>query len=145
MPRIMGVDIPKEKKIHVSLCYIYGIGPTMAQRILTLAGIEPNRRAKDLKEEEIYKITDAIPKVCSVEGDVRRDIAQNVKRLIQIGCYRGQRHKKNLPVRGQRTHTNARTRKGPRQTVGVARGASKAAAPAPKAPAAAAPKAEAKK
>lgn len=142
MPRIVGVDIPKEKKIHISLRYLYGIGPALSLKILGMAGIDPNKRAKELTDDEVHKIADTIPKVCAVEGDVRRDIAQNVKRLIQIGCYRGLRHKKNLPVRGQRTHTNARTRKGPRQTVGVSRKSAAGAAPAPKP---AAPKAEAKK
>jgi small subunit ribosomal protein S13 len=140
VPRIVGVDIPKEKKIHISLRYLYGIGPALSLKILEMAGIDPNRRAKELTDDEVHKIADIIPKVCAVEGDVRRDIAQNVKRLIQIGCYRGLRHKRNLPVRGQRTHTNARTRKGPRQTVGSSRKSPAAAAPKP-----AAPKAEAKK
>lgn len=137
MPRIIGVDIPKQKKIHISLRYLYGVGPSNSLKILEIAGIDPEKRAKDLTDDEVHRIADTIPKVCSVEGDVRRDIAQNVKRLISIGCYRGLRHKKNLPVRGQRTHTNARTRKGPRQTVGVARGTAKKEAPAAAAPKAA--------
>lgn len=121
MPRIVGVDIPKEKRIDVSLRYIYGIGPTNAIRILQLANINPATRAKNLTEEEIGKISAAISRDYRTEGDLRREVMQNVKRLIGIGCYRGSRHKKGLPARGQRTRTNARTRKGPRKTVGVQR------------------------
>ena len=136
MPRISGVDIPKEKRIEIALTYIYGIGRARSRQILTASKISPDTRAKDLTEGEIHSIVENIPKICPVEGDVRRVIAGNIKRLISIGCYRGIRHRKGLPVRGQRTHTNARTRKGPRQTVSAKR--DKSAAPAPK-PAAAAP------
>ena len=138
MPRLVGVDIPKEKRIEIALTYIYGIGRMRSNQILALAKINPNTRAKDLTEGEVHRIAEAIPKICLVEGDVRRVIASNIKRLIAIGCYRGRRHRKGLPVRGQRTHTNARTRKGPRQTVATKR--DKGAAPAPKAAAAAAKK-----
>ncbi len=124
MPRIVGVDIPKEKRIDVSLRYIYGIGPTTALEVLRAANIEPSRRAKDLTDEEVGRIAAIVSRDYEVEGDLRRDIMQNVKRLIGIGCYKGSRHKKGLPVRGQRTKTNARTRKGPRKTVGVQRKAS---------------------
>ena len=133
MPRIVGVDIPKEKRIEISLTYVYGIGRTRSREILANAKIDPNTRAKDLTEAEIHKIAETIPKICPVEGDVRRVIAGNIKRLISIGCYRGIRHRKGLPVRGQRTRTNARTRKGPRQAVSTAaRKESKPAAAAPK-------------
>lgn len=121
MPRIVGVDIPKEKRIDVSLRYIHGIGPTTSMRVLKEVNIDPAKRAKDLTEEEIGKISAAISRDYRVEGDLRREVAQNIKRLIGIGCYKGSRHKKGLPVRGQRTRTNARTRKGPRKTVGVTR------------------------
>lgn len=121
MPRIVGVDIPKEKRIDVSLRYIYGIGPTTARDVLVETGIDPAKRAKDLSEEEIGKLSAAISRDYRIEGDLRREVAQNVKRLIGIGCYRGSRHKRGLPVHGQRTRTNARTRKGPRKTVGVVR------------------------
>ena len=131
MPRIVGVDIPKEKRIEIALTYIYGIGRARSGQILEATQINPNTRAKDLTEGEIHKIAEAIPKICPVEGDIRRVTAGNIKRLIAIGCYRGIRHRKGLPVRGQRTHTNARTRKGPRQTVAAKR-ETKPAAPAPK-------------
>lgn len=121
MPRIVGVDIPKEKRIDISLRYIYGIGPTTAREVLEKVNIDPAKRAKDLTEEEISKISAVISRDYRVEGDLRREVQQNIKRLIGIGCYRGIRHKKGLPVRGQRTRTNARTRKGPRKTVGVQR------------------------
>ena len=120
MPRILGVDIPKEKRIDASLCYIYGIGQTLASRILKTTGIEPNKRAKNVTEEEVLKITALLQKEYKVEGDLRRDVSQNIKRLMDIGSYRGLRHKRSLPVRGQRTKTNARTRKGPRRNVGGA-------------------------
>ena len=133
MPRIVGVDIPKERRIEISLCYIYGVGRSLSNEILKKLGIDPNIRAKDLTEDQVGKITSVIQKDYKVEGDLRREISQNIKRLIGIGCYRGIRHKKGLPVRGQRTHTNARTRKGPRKTVGVKRTTSKpGAAPAAK-------------
>ncbi|MDD5504495.1 MAG: 30S ribosomal protein S13 [Candidatus Omnitrophica bacterium] len=121
MPRICGVDVPKEKRIEISLTYIYGIGRTLSNKVLKTVQIDPNTRAKDLTEEEIAKITSAINKSYMVEGDLRRDAAANIKRNMDIGTYRGQRHKKSLPVRGQRSRTNARTRKGPRRTVGVTR------------------------
>ncbi len=120
MPRILGVDIPNEKRIDISLTYLYGIGRKTASDIVKEAGIDPSKRAKDLKEEEIAKITSAIQKSgMQAEGDLRRAISANIKRLMEIGCYRGFRHKRSLPVRGQRTRTNARTRKGPRKSVGV--------------------------
>lgn len=121
MPRIVGVDIPKEKRIDISLRYIYGIGPTTAREVLDEASINPATRAKDLTEEEVGRISAIISRDYRVEGDLRREVTQNVKRLIGIGCYRGSRHRKGLPVRGQRTRTNARTRKGPRKTVGIQR------------------------
>ena len=116
MPRILGVDIPKEKKIEISLTYLYGVGRVMANKILKEAGIEPGKRAKDLSGEEVSMITSAIQKGgYRLEGDLRRDISQNIKRLMDIGSWRGLRHKRGLPVKGQRTRTNARTRKGPRK------------------------------
>ena len=122
MPRILGVDIPPNKRVDISLRYIYGIGPSNARVILAQAGIDPAVRAKDLNDEQISKITQTVQKGgYVVEGDLRREIGMNLKRLMAINCYRGIRHKKGLPVRGQRTHTNARTRKGPRKTVGVIR------------------------
>ncbi|MFH2137800.1 MAG: 30S ribosomal protein S13 [Candidatus Omnitrophota bacterium] len=117
MPRIVGIDLPKEKRIEISLTYLYGIGRTTSNKILTTAGIDPNVRAKDLTEDEISRITAVIQKDYQVEGDLRREISQNIKRLMEIGAYRGIRHKRGLPVRGQRTKTNARTRKGPRRNV----------------------------
>lgn len=122
MPRIVGVDIPKEKRIEIALTYIYGIGRAVSNRILKTAGINPDTRAKDLNEEDISKITSVIQQGgYRIEGDLRREVSGNIKRLIDIGAYRGLRHRKGLPVRGQRTKTNARTRKGPRKTVGVVR------------------------
>ena len=121
MPRIVGVDIPKEKKIEVALSYIYGIGRRNAKKILTTAAINPHKRAKELSEEEVSKIASIIQKDYRVEGELRREVSDNVRRLIEIGSYRGLRHRKGLPVRGQRTRTNARTRKGPRKTIGVTR------------------------
>jgi small subunit ribosomal protein S13 len=121
MPRICGVDIPKEKRIEISLTYIHGIGRTLSSKVLKMVQIDPNVRAKDLTEEEIARITTAITKTYIVEGDLRRDVAGNIKRNMDIGTYRGQRHKKGLPVRGQSSKTNARTRKGPKRTVGVMR------------------------
>lgn len=116
MPRILGVDIPKEKRIEISLTYLYGIGRSLSNKILKEAQIDPNKRAKDLTEEEVSRITNTLQKSgLKLEGDLRRDIAQNIKRLVDIGSWRGLRHKKGLPVRGQRTRTNARTRKGPRK------------------------------
>jgi len=118
MPRILGVDLPKEKRIEISLGYLYGVGRARANEILNEAKISPDKRAKDLTEEEISRVTAIIQKNYKVEGDLRREISANIKRLIDIGSYRGYRHKKGLPVRGQRTRTNARTRKGPRRLVG---------------------------
>ncbi len=114
MPRILGVDIPKEKTIWIALTYIYGIGRTRSAEILKQAQIDPMKRAKDLSEEEISRITEIIQRNYKIEGDLRREVAQNIKRLMEINCYRGIRHKRGLPVRGQRSKTNARTRKGPR-------------------------------
>lgn len=121
MPRIVGVDIPKEKKIGVALGYIYGIGRRNAKKILNTAAVSPHKRAKELTEEEVSKITSIIQKDFKVEGELRRELSDNVRRLMEIGSYRGLRHRKGLPVRGQRTRTNARTRKGPRKTIGVTR------------------------
>ena len=121
MPRIIGVDIPKEKRIDIALTYIYGIGRTLAVKVLKAANIDLAKRAKDLTEEEVSRLATIIQKDYRVEGDLRRDVAANIKRLIDIGSYRGLRHRRGLPVRGQRTKTNARTRKGPRKTVGVIR------------------------
>ncbi|MFH1045932.1 MAG: 30S ribosomal protein S13 [Candidatus Omnitrophota bacterium] len=121
MPRLIGIDIPKEKRIEIALTYIYGIGRATSNRVLSIAGISPDVRAKDLTEDEIAKLTNVIQKEAKVEGDLRREISQNIKRLMDIGSWRGLRHKKGLPVRGQRTRTNARTRKGPRKTVGASK------------------------
>ena len=116
MPRILGVDLPKEKRIEISLTYLYGIGRSLSNKILKESGISPDKRAKDLTEEEVLHITNALQQSgLRLEGDLRRDISQNIKRLMDIGSWRGLRHKKGLPVRGQRTRTNARTRKGPRR------------------------------
>lgn len=116
MPRILGVDIPKEKRIEISLMYLYGIGRKVSNDVLVEAQIDPSKRAKDLSEDEISRILTALQKLgLRVEGDLRREISQNVKRLVDIGSWRGSRHKKGLPVHGQRTRTNARTRKGPRK------------------------------
>ena len=121
MPRIVGVDVPKEKPIKIALTYIFGIGETVAGEICRKSGVEPTARAKDLTEEEVGKIANVIQKDYRVEGDLRRARSQDVKRLMNIGCYRGLRHRRGLPVRGQRTHTNARTRKGPKHSVGAKR------------------------
>jgi small subunit ribosomal protein S13 len=121
MPRILGVDIPKEKRIEASLRYIYGIGPERSRRILEQANIDCNRRAKDLSDEEIARITSIIQTNYVTEGDLRREVGQNIKRLMDIGSYRGIRHRKGLPVRGQRTKTNSRTRKGKKPTVAAVR------------------------
>jgi small subunit ribosomal protein S13 len=116
MPRILGVDIPKEKRIEIALMYLYGVGRSLSNKILKEAQVSPDKRAKDLSEEEVSRIASTIQKGgYKVEGDLRRDISQNIKRLMDIGSWRGMRHKKGLPVRGQRTRTNARTRKGPRR------------------------------
>lgn len=118
MPRIIGVDIPREKRTDIALTYIFGIGRYLSAKILKEAQVDPSKRAKDLTEKEVLSITTVIQKSYKVEGDLRRDIHQNIKRLMDIRCYRGSRHLKNLPVRGQRTHTNSRTRKGKRKTIG---------------------------
>ncbi|MDO8602332.1 MAG: 30S ribosomal protein S13 [Candidatus Omnitrophota bacterium] len=131
MARIAGIDLPKEKRIEIALTYIYGIGRALSSRILKQAAVNPDTRAKDMKEDEISRVAAIIQKECKVEGDLRREISQNIKRLVDIGSYRGLRHRKSLPVRGQRTKTNARTRKGPRKTVGVTRKATKATAAPP--------------
>jgi len=125
MPRIVGVDLPKEKRIEAALMYIHGIGLSSANKILKSAGVSPDTRAKDLTEEEVSRLTSIIQKDYKIEGDLRRDVATNIKRLIEIGSWRGFRHRRGLPVRGQRTKTNARTRKGPKKTVGVMREKSK--------------------
>src|SRR5690606_25445119 len=117
MARIAGVDLPREKRVEIGLTYIYGIGKSTSQRILAETGISPDTRVRDLTEDEVSRLRDYIEKNVKVEGDLRREVAMNIKRLMDIGCYRGIRHRKGLPVRGQRTKTNARTRKGPRRTV----------------------------
>ncbi|MBC7254587.1 MAG: 30S ribosomal protein S13 [Chloroflexi bacterium] len=117
MARIAGVDIPNEKRVEIGLTYIYGIGLSRSREILAKTGINPDTRCKDLTEAELAKLREVIAQDYVVEGDLRREVAMNIKRLIDIGCYRGLRHRRNLPVRGQRTRTNARTRKGPRKTV----------------------------
>ena len=117
MARIAGVDLPREKRIEIGLTYIFGIGRTSAAKILAETGINPDTRVKDLTEDDLAKLRDVIDRDYHVEGDLRREIGLNIKRLMEIGCYRGVRHRKGLPVRGQRTKTNARTRKGPRKTI----------------------------
>lgn len=117
MARIAGVDLPREKRVEIALTYIFGIGLPSSHRILEETGINPDTRVRDLTEEEVNKIREAIDKNFTVEGDLRREVALSIKRLIEIGCYRGLRHRRGLPVRGQRTKTNARTRKGPKRTI----------------------------
>ena len=117
MARISGVDLPREKRVEIGLTYIYGIGLTSSKRILTEAGVNPDTRCKDLTDDEVKKISDVIDASQTVEGDLRREIALNIKRLHEFGCYRGIRHRRGLPVRGQNTKNNARTRKGPKRTV----------------------------
>ena len=117
MARIAGVDLPRQKRVEIALTYIYGIGVTRSNKILAKAGIEPSVRVKDLSEEEASRIAKIIDGEGGVEGDRRKDVAMNIKRLMEVGSYRGMRHRRNLPVRGQRTHTNARTRKGPRRAM----------------------------
>lgn len=119
MARIAGVDLPKEKRIEVGLTYIYGIGHSTAERILKKTGVNPNIRVKNLSDEDVAKLRSVIELEHKVEGSLRGEVAMNIKRLIDIGCYRGLRHRRGLPVRGQRTKTNARTRKGPRKTIGT--------------------------
>ena len=115
MARILGVDLPREKRVEVGLTYIFGIGGTISNKILDTSGVDPNTRVKDLSDEEVRRITATITSDYKIEGDLRREIATNIKRLIDTGTYRGLRHRKGMPARGQRTHTNARTRKGPRR------------------------------
>lgn len=117
MARIAGVDLPRDKRVEIGLTYIYGIGRTSATRILEAANVDPNTRVRDITDEEVKRISAVIDETQTVEGDLRREIAMNIKRLQEIGCYRGIRHRKSLPVRGQKTKTNARTRKGPKRTV----------------------------
>ena len=118
MARLVGVDLPRNKRIEIALTYIYGIGLTTAKEIIAATGGDPDIRVKDLSEEDLAKLRDYIQQNLKVEGDLHREVSQNVKRLMEIGCYRGLRHRRGLPVRGQRTHTNARTRKGPRKQIG---------------------------
>jgi len=115
--RIAGVDIPRDKRVDISLRYLYGIGPTLARKVCTQTQVRPETRVRDLTEEEVARLREVIEREYKVEGDLRREVNLNIKRLIEIGCYRGLRHRRSLPVRGQRTKTNARTRKGPRKTV----------------------------
>ncbi|WP_195576703.1 30S ribosomal protein S13 [Paenibacillus sp. 1001270B_150601_E10] len=117
MARIAGVDLPRDKRVEIALTYIFGIGKTTSQKVIAQAGVNKDTRVRDLTEEEVNAIREVIDKNIKVEGDLRRDISLNIKRLVEIGCYRGIRHRRGLPVRGQRTKTNARTRKGPRRTV----------------------------
>jgi small subunit ribosomal protein S13 len=117
MARIAGVDLPRQKRVEIALTYIYGIGVTRSNKILKQAGIEPSVRVKDLSEEEVSRVARILDAEGAVEGDLRKDVSLNIKRLMEIGSYRGGRHRRNLPVRGQRTHTNARTRKGPRRAM----------------------------
>jgi len=117
MARIAGVDVPREKRTVISLTYIYGIGPTTAQTVCQATGVDPNTRVRDLTDEEVAHIRTWIDQNLKVEGDLRREVQQDIKRKMEIGCYQGLRHRRGLPVRGQRTHTNARTRKGPKKTV----------------------------
>ena len=121
MARIAGVDIPRNKRVEVALTYIYGIGPTSAKQIVAKTNIDPDTRVNNLTEEEVNRIRETVDKEYMVEGDLRRTVSMNIKRLIEIKCYRGIRHTRGLPVHGQRTRTNARTRRGPRRTVGVRR------------------------
>lgn len=119
MARISGVDLPKEKRVEIGLTYIYGIGLPTSQKILSETGVNPDTKVKNLTEEEVNALRDYINKNVKVEGDLRREIALNIKRLVEIGCYRGIRHRRGLPVRGQKTKTNARTRKGPKKMIGA--------------------------
>jgi len=121
MARIAGVDLPREKRVEIGLTYIFGLGRSKANEILKKTAVNPDTRVRDLTDDEISKLREVIDKEYRVEGDLRREISLNIKRLIEIGCYRGRRHRQGLPLRGQRTKTNARTRKGPKKTVGVQR------------------------
>lgn len=118
MARLVGVDLPRDKRIEVGLTYIYGIGPTTSKKILAETGLDPDIRVRDLTEDDLAKLRDYITANITTEGDLHREVRQNINRLMEIGCYRGLRHRRGLPVRGQRTHTNARTRKGPRKQIG---------------------------
>ena len=118
MARLVGVDLPRDKRVEIGLTYIYVIGLTTSKKILAETGVDPDVRIKDLTEDDLTKLRDYIQENIKVEGDLHREVSQNVKRLMEIGCYRGLRHRRGLPVRGQRTHTNARTRKGPRKQIG---------------------------
>ena len=117
MARIAGVDIPREKRVIISLTYIHGIGPSSASRVLGAANVSPDTRVRDLTDDEVNRLREVVDRQYKVEGDLRREVAQDIKRKIEIGCYQGVRHRRSLPVRGQRTHTNARTRKGPKKTI----------------------------
>ncbi len=119
MARIAGVDLPREKRVETALTYIYGIGLTTSQKVLRETGIAPETRVRNLTEEEVVRLREYLDRNLKIEGDLRREVSQNIKRLMEIGCYRGLRHRRGLPVRGQRTHTNARTRKGPRRQIGA--------------------------
>jgi len=119
LARIAGVDLPREKRVETALTYIYGIGLTTAQTVLRETGIDPTTRVRNLTEEEVVRLREYLDRNLKIEGDLRREVSQNIKRLMEIGCYRGLRHRRGLPVRGQRTHTNARTRKGPRRQIGA--------------------------
>ena len=133
MPRIAGIDLPREKRVDVALTYLFGVGKTLSLQILSKTGIDPTTRAKNLTDDQVMKIQGALTQTIKVEGDLRREISQNIRRLIEIGSYRGSRHRRGLPVRGQRTHTNARTRKGPRAAVGVKKRPTPGVPPAKKA------------
>ncbi len=119
MARIAGVDIPREKRVEIALRYIYGIGPTTSRQIIATAGVNPDTRVRDLTEDEVNRLREIIDRNYRVEGELRREVALNIKRLVEIGCYRGIRHRRNLPVHGQRTRTNARTKRGAKKTVGA--------------------------
>ena len=121
MARIAGVDIPREKRVEIALTYIHGIGPSSARKVLAATGVSSDTRVRDLSEEEVNRLREVIDKGFKVEGDLRREVSMNIKRLMEIGSYRGLRHRRNLPSRGQRTKTNARQRRGPRRTVGIRR------------------------
>ncbi len=122
MPRVLGIDIPGKKRMEIALRYIHGVGPTVARAALAAARVDPAKRADDLTDEETTRLAEVLQSKYRLEGDLRREVSQNIRRLMSIGCYRGLRHRRGLPVRGQRTSTNARTRKGPRKTVGTVRG-----------------------
>ena len=131
MARIAGVDLPRDKRVQIALTYIYGIGRSRANEILQITGVSPDSRVRSLTDEEVTRLREVIDRNYKVEGDLRRDVAMDIRRLVEIGSYRGLRHRRGLPVRGQRTRTTARTRKGPRKTVGRSRAKAAAAAPAP--------------